>query len=45
MMTIKAEQEHYCLLTDGGSSWTVIERRAGKIPSGGELLTARCRSR
>ena len=30
MMTIKAEQEHYCLLTDGGSSWTVIERRAGK---------------
>jgi hypothetical protein len=30
MITIKAEQEHYCLLTDGGSSWTVIERRAGK---------------
>jgi hypothetical protein len=29
MITIKAEQEHYCLLTDGGS-WTVTERRAGK---------------
>lgn len=29
MITIKAEQEHYCLLTDGGY-WTVAERRAGK---------------
>ena len=29
MITIKAEQEHYCLLTDGGT-WTVVERRAGK---------------
>jgi hypothetical protein len=29
MITIMAEQEHYCLLTDGGS-WTVTERRAGK---------------
>ena len=29
MITIKAEQEHYCLVTDG-ASWTVIERRAGK---------------
>jgi hypothetical protein len=29
MITIKAEQEHYCLLTDGGY-WTVVERRAGK---------------
>jgi hypothetical protein len=29
MITIKAEQEHYCLVTDG-ISWTVIERRAGK---------------
>jgi hypothetical protein len=29
MITIKAEQEHYCLATDGGY-WTVIERRAGK---------------
>jgi hypothetical protein len=29
MITIKAEQEHYCLLTDGGS-WTVTERRASK---------------
>jgi hypothetical protein len=29
MITIKAEKEHYCLVTDG-TSWTVIERRAGK---------------
>jgi hypothetical protein len=29
MITIKAEQEHYCLLTDGGT-WTVVERRAGR---------------
>jgi hypothetical protein len=29
MITIKAEQEHYCLVTDGGA-WTVVERRAGK---------------
>ncbi len=29
MIAIKAEQEHYCLATDG-ASWTVIERRAGK---------------
>lgn len=29
MITIKAEQEHYCLVTDG-EFWTVIERRAGK---------------
>ena len=29
MITIRAEQEHYCLVTDG-RSWTVIERRAGK---------------
>ena len=29
MIAIKAEQEHYCLVTDG-ASWTVIERRAGK---------------
>ena len=29
MITIKAEQEHYCLVTDGGY-WTVVERRAGK---------------
>jgi hypothetical protein len=29
MITIKAEQEHYCLVTDG-THWTVVERRAGK---------------
>ena len=29
MITIKAEQEHYCLVRDG-AAWTVIERRAGK---------------
>jgi hypothetical protein len=29
MITIKDEQEHYCLVTDGGT-WTVVERRAGK---------------
>jgi hypothetical protein len=29
MVTIKSEQEHYCLVTDGGH-WTVVERRAGK---------------
>jgi len=29
MIIIQAEQEHYCLVTDG-RSWTVIERRAGK---------------
>ena len=29
MIAIKAEQEHYCLVTDG-RSWTVIECRAGK---------------
>jgi hypothetical protein len=29
MITIEAEQEHYCLVTDG-RFWTVIERRAGK---------------
>ena len=29
MITIMAEQEHYCLLTDG-ENWTVAERRAGK---------------
>ena len=29
MITIEDEQEHYCLVTDG-TSWTVIERRAGK---------------
>ena len=29
MNTIKAEQEHYCLLTNG-EYWTVAERRAGK---------------
>ncbi len=28
MITIEAEQEHYCLVTDGGH-WTVVERRAG----------------
>ena len=29
MLTIAAEQEHYCLVTDG-AAWTVAERRAGK---------------
>jgi hypothetical protein len=29
MITIKAEQEHYCLVTDE-EYWTVVERRAGK---------------
>lgn len=29
MITIKAEQEHYCLLTDG-EDWTVVKRRATK---------------
>lgn len=29
MITIKAEQEHYCLVTDG-QGWTVVERRAGR---------------
>ncbi|HEX3350465.1 MAG TPA: hypothetical protein VHS58_20440 [Acetobacteraceae bacterium] len=29
MITIMAEQEHYCLLTKDGL-WTVAERRAGK---------------
>jgi hypothetical protein len=29
MITIKAEQEHYCLITDG-ARWTVAERRAGR---------------
>ncbi|HYZ23448.1 MAG TPA: hypothetical protein VE690_14960 [Rhodopila sp.] len=29
MIKIEAEQEHYCLATDG-RSWTVLERRAGK---------------
>jgi hypothetical protein len=29
MITIKDEQEHYCLATDG-RFWTVLERRAGK---------------
>ena len=29
MITIEAEQEHYCLVTDG-REWTVVERRAGK---------------
>jgi hypothetical protein len=29
MITIKAEQEHYCLVTDD-ESWTVVERRGGK---------------
>ena len=29
MIAIMAEQEHYCLATDG-EAWTVIERRAGK---------------
>jgi hypothetical protein len=29
MIAIEGEQEHYCLVTDG-TSWTVIERRAGK---------------
>lgn len=29
MITIEAEQEHYCLLTDG-NLWSVAERRAGR---------------
>lgn len=29
MIMIKAEQEHYCLVTCDGY-WTVIERRAGR---------------
>ena len=29
MITIKDEQEHYCLVTDG-NAWTVTERRAGR---------------
>lgn len=29
MITIKAEQEHYCLITDE-KSWTVVERRASR---------------
>jgi hypothetical protein len=29
MITIKAKQEHYCLVTDEGY-WAVAERRAGK---------------
>ena len=29
MITIEAELEHYCLVTDNGF-WTVVERRAGK---------------
>ena len=29
MITVTAEQKHYCLATDG-ECWTVIERRAGK---------------
>jgi hypothetical protein len=29
MITIKAEQEHYCLVPDD-ESWTVVERRGGK---------------
>jgi hypothetical protein len=29
MLHIAAEQEHYCLLTDG-TAWTIAERRAGK---------------
>ena len=29
MITIKSENEHYCLLTDD-KAWTVVERRAGK---------------
>jgi hypothetical protein len=35
MIAIKAEQEHYCLATDG-ESWAVIERRAGKYYPLGE---------
>jgi hypothetical protein len=30
MITIEAEDEDYCLVTDG-KSWTVLERRAGKF--------------
>jgi hypothetical protein len=29
MITVKEEQEHYCLVTDD-RAWTVVERRAGK---------------
>ena len=29
MITIRSEQEHYCLVTDD-AVWTVVERRAGK---------------
>jgi hypothetical protein len=29
MITIKSEQEHYCLVTDD-AVWTVVERRAGR---------------
>lgn len=35
MITIKAEQEHYCLVMDD-EVWTVVERRAGKYYSLGD---------